>query len=45
MPKFPHMFEPLTVKHLTIPNRFVVAPMVINYCNGDGTATERFIQY
>lgn len=45
MAKLTHMFTPLTVKHLTIPNRFVVAPMVTNYCNGDGTATERFIQY
>lgn len=45
MKKLTHMFTPLTVKNLTIPNRFAVAPMVTNYCNGDGTATERFIRY
>jgi len=40
-----YVFEPLTVKGITIPNRLVVAPMVTNYCNGDGTASERFIRY
>lgn len=40
-----HVFSPLTVKHLTIPNRLVVAPMVTNYCNNDGTATERYVRY
>lgn len=40
-----HLFTPLIIKSVTIPNRLVVAPMVTNYCNGDGTATERYIAY
>lgn len=39
------LFEPLTVKNLVIPNRATVSAMVANFCNEDGTATERYIAY
>lgn len=39
------LFEPLTVKNLVIPNRTTVSAMVTNYCNEDGTATEKYIAY
>lgn len=39
------MFEPLKIGNIEVANRFVVAPTVTNYCNNDGTATERFIAY
>lgn len=39
------VFEPFTVRNLTIRNRLVVPAMVTNYCNEDGTATERYIAY
>ena len=40
-----HLFSPFTLKGRTIKNRCVVPPMVSNFCNHDGTATERFIAY
>ncbi len=39
------LFSPYTIKGKTIKNRIVVPPMVTNYCNKDGTATERYIAY
>ena len=40
-----HMFEPLTIGNLTVKNRFVVSPMVMNYCTADGRATETYLAY
>jgi 2,4-dienoyl-CoA reductase-like NADH-dependent reductase (Old Yellow Enzyme family)/thioredoxin reductase len=42
---FDHLFSPLTVKGKTIKNRLAVSAMVTDYCNEDGTATERYIAY
>ena len=42
---FDKLFSPLTIKGKTLKNRLVVAPMVTNFCNSDGTCTERFIAY
>ena len=42
---FDHVFSPITIKGKTIKNRFTVPAMVCNYCNKDGTATERYIAY
>ena len=42
---FDHVFSPITIKGHTIKNRLVVPPMVTNFCNKDGTATERYIAY
>lgn len=40
-----HLFAPLTVKNVVIPNRLAVSPMVSNFCNDDGSASERYIAY
>lgn len=42
---FDALFSPLTVRGKTIKNRLAVAPMVTDFCNEDGTATERYIAY
>lgn len=42
---FDHVFSPMTVRGKTIKNRFTVPAMVTDYCNLDGTATERYIAY
>ena len=42
---FDHVFSPYTVKGKVIKNRFTVPAMVTDFCNADGTATERFIAY
>ena len=42
---FKRLFSPLKVGSVEIPNRLVVSPMVTDYCNQDGTATERYIAY
>lgn len=39
------LFQPIRIGTMEVPNRFVVPAMVMNYCNEDGTATERFIRY
>ena len=39
------LFSPSTIKGKTLKNRCVVPAMVVNYCNEDGTATERFAAY
>ncbi len=45
MQSFEKIFEPITVKGLTIPNRLVVSAMLTNMANPDGTVDERFIRY
>lgn len=40
-----YLFSPLTIKGKTIKNRCAVSPMVTNYCDRDGKATERYIAY
>jgi 2,4-dienoyl-CoA reductase-like NADH-dependent reductase (Old Yellow Enzyme family)/thioredoxin reductase len=40
-----HVFSPITINNMTLKNRLVVTPMVTQYCNLDGTATERYIAY
>ena len=42
---FDHVFSTITIKGRTIKNRFTVPAMVTNFCNKDGTATERYIAY
>ena len=39
------LFTPMKIGKIEIPNRLVVSPMVTDYCNQDGTATERYIAY
>lgn len=33
-----NLFSPIKIGRLVLPNRLVVPPMVMNYCNEDGTA-------
>ncbi len=40
-----HIFSPIRIGKLEIPNRLVVPAMVMNFCNPDGTATDRYIAY
>lgn len=40
-----HLFSPLEIQGKTLKNRCVVPAMVMNYCNEDGTCTERFAAY
>ncbi len=42
---FKKLFSPSKIGSVEIPNRLVVSPMVTDYCNNDGTATERYIAY
>jgi len=39
------LFSPMKIGRVAISNRLVVSPMVTDYCNKDGTATERYIAY
>ena len=39
------LFSPFKIKTMELSNRLVVAPMVVNYCNPDGTATEKWMTY
>lgn len=39
------VFEPITIKGVTLKNRFVVPAMVSKYCTADGFATEQYIAY
>lgn len=40
-----HVFLPGKIGTMEIPNRLVVPAMVMNFCNKDGSATERYIAY
>lgn len=42
---FEQLFSPFTIRGTTIKNRCTVPAMVTDYCNDDGTATERYIAY
>lgn len=39
------MLESQNIGSVVIPNRFVVPAMVTNFCNEDGTATDKYIKY
>ena len=38
-------FEPFPIGKLELKNRLVVSAMVTNYCNPDGTPTEKYLAY
>ncbi len=40
-----HLFSPFSINGKTLKNRCVVPAMVMNYCNEDGTCTEKFTAY
>lgn len=37
-----HLFSPITINGKTLKNRCVVTPMLMNFCEEDGTCTERY---
>ena len=43
MPKY--LFTPMRIGKMEVSNRLVVPAMVMNFCNNDGTATEKYIAY
>ena len=43
--KLDTLFSPLKIGSCEIPNRLVVPAMVTNYCNHEGTVTERYLRY
>lgn len=45
MTQYEHLFRPLAVGGVKTPNRLFVSPMVSNFCDADGHATERYIAY
>ena len=42
---FPHLFEPYTLRGVTLKNRLISAPCERNYANTDGSITQRYIDY
>jgi len=40
-----NVFSPIEIGNVKISNRLVVPAMVMNYCHGDGTATEKYVAY
>lgn len=45
MQTFEKIFEPITIKNLTLPNRLIVSAMRTNMVNADGIIDERYIAY
>lgn len=43
--KLDTLFSPMKIGSCEIPNRLVVPAMVTNYCNLEGTITERYLRY
>ncbi len=42
---FENLFSPHKINNCEIPNRLAVTAMVANYCNEDGTASDKYIAY
>ncbi|HVC33939.1 MAG TPA: NADH:flavin oxidoreductase, partial [Chloroflexota bacterium] len=45
MDAFTHLFQPIAIGTLNLPNRLVMAPMVTNYATEDGQVTDRLVEY
>lgn len=45
MKKYQMLFEPLTIKRLTLKNRVIMPPMGTNFANQDGTFNEQHYSY
>lgn len=39
------LFEPVRIRTMEVKNRFVMPPMVTNYCEKDGAVTDRLVAY
>jgi 2,4-dienoyl-CoA reductase-like NADH-dependent reductase (Old Yellow Enzyme family)/thioredoxin reductase len=42
---YKHLFEPYTLRGVTLKNRLISAPCERNYANTDGSVTQRYIDY
>ncbi len=40
-----HLFQPITIRGMELKNRVMMAPMVTNYANEDGSVSQRLIDY
>ncbi|HNN87663.1 MAG TPA: hypothetical protein PKK14_09155, partial [Pseudomonadales bacterium] len=40
-----HLFQPIKIGSLELPNRIVMAPMTVDYANDDETPSERHVAY
>ena len=45
MPTLDKLFEPITIRGLSIKNRLVMSPMITNLANEDGSVSPRIIQF
>jgi 2,4-dienoyl-CoA reductase-like NADH-dependent reductase (Old Yellow Enzyme family) len=43
--RYPHLFSPLRLGNLTLPDRFAMAPMTTNFAELDGGVSERLCDY
>ncbi len=43
--QYPHVFQPLTVRGLTLKNRLEYAPTVVLKCNADGTMSQDMLDF
>lgn len=42
---FDHLFTPLKIENMEVPNRIVMLPMTTGYCEADETVGDRFIDF
>lgn len=42
---YPHIFEPITIRGLTLKNRLEYAPTVVLKCNADGTMSQEMLDF
>lgn len=42
---YPHLFQPLTIRGLTLKNRLEYAPTVVLKCNADGTMSQEMLDF
>ena len=45
MTTYNKLFQPIKIGNMEVKNRFVMPPMVTNYCNTDGSVTDQFVAY
>ena len=43
--RYPHVFQPITIRGLTLKNRLEYAPTVVLKCNADGTISQDMLDF
>ena len=43
--RYPHVFQPITIRGLTLKNRLEYAPTVVLKCNADGTMSQDMLDF